>query len=95
MDQLIDAIRQKVTAPMVRRGVIRAGVFGSVARGEATESSDVDFLVEFESGRTLLDLSGLRRELGEILDREVDLATRASLHPEMREEVLRDLIPVL
>lgn len=60
MRPTLDEIRDTVAAPMARRGVVRAGVFGSFARGEATESSDVDFLVEFEEGRTLLDLSGLR-----------------------------------
>lgn len=80
---------------MTRRGVVRAGIFGSVARGDATASSDIDFLVEFETGRTLVDLAGLRLDLREVLGRDVDVATRASLHPRIRERVLRELIPVL
>lgn len=80
---------------MSRRGVVRAGVFGSVARGEATASSDVDFLVEFEHGRTLVDLSGLRLDLREVFGRDVDVATRASLHPKLRDQILRELVPVL
>ena len=74
---------------MSRRGVVRASVFGSIARGEATEGSDVDFLVEFEKGRTLVDLSGLRLDLCEIFDRDVDVATRGSLHPKLRDAILR------
>lgn len=80
---------------MSRRGVVRASIFGSVARGEATASSDVDFLVEFEKGRTLVDLSGLRLDLCEILGRDVDVATRGSLHPKLRDAILRGLVSVL
>lgn len=95
MSLSIAEIRRKVAAPMFRRGVVRASVFGSVARGEATEGSDVDFLVEFENGRTLVDLSGLRLDLCEILDRDVDVATQGSLHPKLRDAILRELVPIL
>lgn len=80
---------------MRRRGVVRAGVFGSVARGEETPESDVDFLVEFEEGRTLLDLSGLRLDLIELLQRDVDVATPASLHPRLRDQILAEVEPFL
>jgi hypothetical protein len=95
MNPSIEEIRRKVAAPMSRRGVVRASVFGSVARGGATVRSDVDFLVEFEKGRTLVDLSGLRLDLCEILGRDVDVATRGSLHPKLRDAILRELVPVL
>ena len=95
MSPSVDEIRRQVAAPMTRRGVTRASIFGSVARGEATATSDIDFLVEFEKGRTLLDLSGLRLDLCAILGREVDVATRGSLHPRMRDEILRELVPIL
>jgi len=95
MSPSIDEIRQKVAAPMSRRGVLRASLFGSVARGEATADSDVDFLVEFERGRTLVDLAGLRLDLCEVLGRDVDVATQGSLHPRLRDEILRDLVPIL
>lgn len=95
MSPTIDEIRQKVAAPMSRRGVVRASIFGSVARGEARASGDIDFLVEFEKGRTLVDLSGLRLDLCEILDRDVDVATRGSLHPKLRDQILREMVQVL
>lgn len=91
----VEAIRQAAADTLVRRGVVRAGVFGSVARGEATADSDVDFLVEFEEGRTLLDLSGLRLDLCEVLGREVDVTTPASLHPRLRDRILREVIRIL
>lgn len=95
MSPTVEEIRLKVASPMSRRGVVRAGIFGSFARGEATASSDVDFLVEFEKGRTLVDLSGLRLDLREVLGRDVDIATPRSLHPKLRDRILGELIPVL
>ena len=88
-------LRSEVESVMRRRGVVRAGVFGSVARGEDTPESDVDFLVEFEEGRTLLDLSGLRLDLIDLLQREVDVATPASLHPRLRDQILAEVVPLL
>jgi predicted nucleotidyltransferase len=75
--------------------VVRAGVFGSVARGEATATSDIDFLVEFERGRSLLDLAGLRLALRDVLQRDVDVATPNSLHPKLRARILREVVPLL
>lgn len=75
--------------------MVRAGVFGSVARGEDTAESDVDFLVEFEDGRTLLDLSGLRLDLIDLLQRDVDITTPASLHPRLRDQILSEVVPFL
>lgn len=80
---------------MRRRGVVRASVFGSVARGEAGAESDVDFLVEFEKGRTLLDLSGLRLDLIDLLECEVDVATPKSLHPKLRDRILGEVVVIL
>lgn len=95
MSLTLDELSERVAAPMRRRGVVRAGVFGSVARGEAGEDSDVDFLVELEKGRSLVDLAGLRLDLRDVLDREVDVATPSSLHPKLRERILRELVPLL
>jgi hypothetical protein len=80
---------------MSRRGVVRAGVFGSFARGEDTDESDIDFLVEFEEGRTLLGLSGLRQDLMDLLGRHVDVATPKSLHPKLRDRIMAEVVPLL
>jgi predicted nucleotidyltransferase len=76
---------------MRRRAVVRAGAFASGARGEAGPGSDVDFLVEFERGRNLLDLAGLRLDLSEILQQDVDVTTAASLHPKLRDQILKEV----
>jgi predicted nucleotidyltransferase len=95
MPLTVNEIRTKALSLFLRRGVVRAGIFGSVARGNATEASDVDFLVEFEPGRTLVDLAGLRLDLSEALGRRVDVATPGSLHPKLRDRILGEVVPVL
>ena len=95
MGPTLDDIRIRVTAVMRRRGVVRASIFGSVARGDATDSSDIDFLVEFERGRSLLDLAGLQLDLADVLKRKVDVATPDSLHPALRDDILAERVSIL
>lgn len=75
-------------------GARNVRVFGSVARGEADERSDIDLLVDMEEGRTLLDMGGLLMDLRELLHREVDIVTENGLKPRMRERVLREARPL-
>jgi len=90
IDKELERLREKI-APILRRlGVRRASVFGSLARGEGDEESDVDLLVELEPGRSLLDLAELKVELEEVLGRKVDVITYDSLHPLLRDRVLRE-----
>ena len=67
------------------------GVFGSVARGDATEQSDIDLLVKFSKRKGLLALVRLERVLSEALERKVDLLTEAAISPYIRENILKDL----
>ncbi|HSA03019.1 MAG TPA: nucleotidyltransferase domain-containing protein [Candidatus Paceibacterota bacterium] len=69
-------------------------VFGSVARGENTEASDVDFLITTQPGCSLLDLGGLLADLEDLLKCRVDLVTDDGLKPRLRERVLREAIPL-
>lgn len=71
--------RRSILAVTQRRGARDVRVFGSVARGEATESSDVDLLVRFERGRSLLDQVNLMTELAELLGRHVDVVAEGGL----------------
>ncbi len=76
------------------RGARNVRIFGSVARGEADERSDVDFLVELEPGRSLLDLGGLLMDLQELLNRPVDVVTEQGLRERIRQRVLDEAIPL-
>jgi predicted nucleotidyltransferase len=69
-------------------------LFGSAARGEDRPDSDVDFIVELEPGRTLLDLIGLANDLEAALGRKVDTATRAGLKPKVLAAAERDAIRI-
>ena len=73
-----------------RNDVALLRVFGSAARGEDTEESDIDLLVEFTEPKSLLDLVGLEQEFEEALGRKVDLVTTGSLSPYLRDQVLRE-----
>lgn len=73
------------------QGVKRIGVFGSVARGEATEQSDIDLLVELSQRISLLQFAALERRLSEELGRKVDLLTEAALSPYLRRQIMDDL----
>lgn len=75
-------------------GVRRVCAFGSIARGEAGPTSDIDLLVELAPGRTLLDLLGFRNEATEILGVPVDVATPDMLKERIRAEVLAEAVPL-
>lgn len=73
-----------------RRGVKKAALFGSVARGEQTPRSDIDLLVEFSITPTLLEVAHLQRELERLVRKPVDLVTYRSLHPRIKQRILKD-----
>lgn len=88
------ARRDEILRIAAARGASNVRVFGSVARGDADEDSDVDFLVELAPDRSLLDLGGLLMDLRELLDHEVDVVTEAGLKPRIRERVLQEARPL-
>ena len=70
------------------------GLFGSYVRGEQKESSDVDILVRFFEGATLFDFVGLAEFLEEELDVKVDVVSERALRPELKEQILKEVIAV-
>ncbi len=90
--RLLVSKRQAILSAAQRRGAVNVRVFGSVARGEATGSSDIDFLVDLEPGRSLLDLGGLLMDLEEVLGAPVDVVTEKGLRPHLRDRVLREAV---
>ena len=83
LPQLIDICRQ--------HDVSMIGVFGSMARGEARNESDIDLLVRFSKRKSLLAVVRLERELSEALGRKVDLLTEGALSPYLRDRILREM----
>ncbi len=92
--ELLQDKREEILRVAARRGARRVRVFGSVARGQATPDSDVDFLVELEPGRSLFDLGGLRADLESLLQRPVDLAEVDGLSLYVKEQVLAEAVPL-
>ena len=90
MDMEIEDIKCKIVPILRRYDVKRAALFGSFVRGEQREDSDIDILVEFKDGKSLLDLAGLKIELEEALGRKVDVLTYNSLHPLLRDKILQE-----
>lgn len=86
--------REEILRICAKYGARHVRVFGSVARGEADEESDIDLIVEFEPGRSLLDHAGLLLELEMLLERPVDVVSDRGLKPRVRERVLREAIPL-
>ena len=91
----LSEITDRILPTFRKYGVMHASIFGSFVRGEQTPRSDVDFLVEFEPGRSLLDLSGLRLEMKGLLGREVDVVTHNALHPRLKDRILREQVQIL
>ena len=89
---LLASKREAILTAARRRGAVNVRVFGSVARGEATGSSDIDFLVDLEPGRSLFDLGGLLMDLEKVLGTPVDVVTEKGLRPRLRERVLREAV---
>lgn len=94
IEQQLQARRGEILRIAGNYGAQRVRLFGSTARGESDAQSDLDFLVELESGRSLLDLGGLQFELEALFGRPVDVVTERSLKPRIRDRVLREAIPV-
>jgi uncharacterized protein len=92
-DRLL-ANRGNVLKLAEEHGAYNVRVFGSVARGDADEMSDIDLLVNMESGRSLMDLGGLLFDLQKLLGVNVDVVTENGLRARIREEVLREAIPL-
>ena len=94
LDALRAERREEVLLLAQRRGAHNLRVFGSVARGEANENSDLDLLVAWEPGRSLLDHAGLVQDLQELLGVKVHVGTEKSLHWYVRDRILREATPL-
>ena len=92
LDPLLTKKREAILRIAARHGAYNVRVFGSVARREATAESDIDFLVDMEAGRSLLDLGGLRMDLQALFDRDVDVVTENGLRTRIRDRVLREAV---
>ena len=94
LDRRLTEKREEILGIAARHGAFNVRVFGSVARGEADEHSDIDFLVEMLPGRSLLDLGGLQYDLEAALGCRVDVVTERGLKARIRDRVVREAAPL-
>lgn len=94
LDTLRVERREEILRLAARRGARSLRVFGSVARNEANENSDLDLLVVWEPGRSLMDHAGLVQDLQDLLGVKVHVGTEKSLHWYVRERILGEATPL-
>ena len=93
-EQRLQARREEILRLAAQHGARNVRRFGSAARGEAKASSDLDFLVEMEEGRSLLDLVGLWQDLEELLGCKVDVITDGGVSPYLRGTIYAEAVPL-
>jgi uncharacterized protein len=93
-DPVLHRHRKEILALAEQRGATNVRVFGSAARGTARSDSDVDLLVTFETGRSLLDLIGFKHDVEDLIHRPVDVVTDRALSPYLRDQVLAEAVPL-
>lgn len=84
--------RKAMLAIANRYGALEVKLFGSVARGTSTESSDVDLLVTMKPGSSLLDIIAIKQDLEDLLGRKVDVVTENSISPYIKDEILKEAV---
>jgi len=88
-------IKNRIIPVLKDYGIKKAALFGSIVKGESTEDSDIDILVEMPETATLLELAALKIELEEILKKNVDILTYDSLHHLLKDKILQEQEAVL
>ena len=92
--ELLAQQREVILQLAERHGARNVRVFGSVARGDATSESDVDFLVDMEDGRSFLDLVGFWQDLQDLLGPQVDVISAGGISPYLRAKILAEAVPL-
>lgn len=85
------SLTKKIIRLLARHNPKKIGIFGSFARNQESIKSDIDILVDFEEQKSLLDLIEIEMELSDALDRKIDLVTESSVHPYLKDYILKDL----
>ena len=91
----INEIKSKITPILKAAGARRASIFGSYARGQQNEKSDVDILIELPEGLSLFDFIEIQQNLEAALRKKVDLVEYKAIKPLLKKYILKDVMPVL
>jgi hypothetical protein len=90
----IQIIKKQILPILKEAGVLRSSLFGSVARGETDEQSDIDILVELPRDKSLFDLADLQQRLQSALGKKVDIGTYRSIKPFFRDRILSEQVQI-
>ena len=86
----------KIIIPILKKhDIVKAGIFGSFVRGEATKKSDIDILIKFKGRKSLLDLVRVEIELRKKLRRKTDVLTYNSIHPLLKDRILKEEVRIM
>ena len=91
----INSIKRKIIPILKRNDIVKAGIFGSYAKGESKRGSDIDILVDIKKEISLLDFIGIKLELEEVLKKKVDLVEYSTIKPLIRERILHEQVEIL
>jgi predicted nucleotidyltransferase len=94
MTTVLEQHRDAILRIAAKYGARNLRIFGSMARGEETDRSDVDILVDLHPNRSLLDQVGLKQELEELLGRPVDVLIEGGISPYLEERILSEAVPL-
>lgn len=94
LNRLIIMKRKEILQIASRHGAQNLRIFGSQVKGTADKDSDIDVLVEFEEGGSLLDRIALIQDLEDLLGMKVDVVTEKALHPVIRDQILQEAVPL-
>ncbi|MDD5395622.1 MAG: nucleotidyltransferase family protein [Thiothrix sp.] len=91
---ILQSKRAEILALAAKHGASNVRLFGSVARGEDQEDSDVDFLVDMQETRSLFDLIGLQQDIEKVIGRKVDVLTPNGINRYLKERILHEAAPL-
>jgi uncharacterized protein len=94
MTRPLEQHRASILSIAAKFGARNVRVFGSTAREDANETSDIDILVELEAGRSLLDQVGLQQSLEQLLGRRVDIVVEGGISPYLEQQILSEAVPL-
>lgn len=87
--------KKEIKLILEKNGVVRAGLFGSFARGDAKKNSDIDIIIKLTKGKSLLDMASIELELEKKFNKKFDLITYDSVHPLLKKRISNEEIKIL
>ncbi len=94
LGDLLQSHKKELLKVAAKHGAINIRIFGSVARGDSKEASDIDFLVRMEKGRSLLDLVALWQDFEGLLGKKIDIVTEGGMSPYLKDKINKEAVPL-